>query len=259
MASAANGSHPTATRPEVKENDIEKKLVRMQKDIADSLGHELNLYEDYCMVFICANSNDVTAPQRDAELMELMKMHVRSGDTKAQGNESLQPLQLRSVITEGAAAELTIHRSVLPSVEEEDQDGEDGLLGESPAHTSSAGESGDELVTYEPPDALAVHFEDPRTGREYGLRSSSRRQAVGYTVAARTARRSQPKSRNPPCNMDAAEDAPLASHQPCNEPGTDCDERKAGDGRVPGSDATTQMRKRPRTASIIPEAHHVVS
>ncbi|KAF9729966.1 hypothetical protein PMIN01_11899 [Paraphaeosphaeria minitans] len=238
-----------ATQPELEKSDIEKKLVQMQKSIADSLGHELQpirrLLQD---LHLRQQQNNFLAAQRDAVLMELMKMYVKSGDAKAQGNESLQPLAPRSVVTGVAAAELKTHRSVLPSVEEEDQDGEDGLPADSLAHTSSAGESGDEVETYEPPDVLAVHFEDPPTGREYGLGSSYRRKAVGYTVAAHTPRRGQPESRNPPCNVEAAQDAPLAKH---NKPMTDCDERKVGDGRVSGDDAKTQTRKRQRTASII--------
>lgn len=161
------------------------------------------------------------------------------------------------MVNEGATAELTIHRSVLTSVEEEDHDGEDGLPADSPARTSSAGESGDEVETYEPPDVFVVHLKDPPTGRGYGLGTSYRRKAVRYTVAAHTVRRGQAESRNPPCNMDAAQDTPLAKDKPCKEPRTDYDERKVGDGRVPGNDATTQMRKRQRTASIIRQAYYV--
>ncbi|KAF9730306.1 hypothetical protein PMIN01_12239 [Paraphaeosphaeria minitans] len=202
-----------ATQPELEKSDIEKKLVQMQKSIADSLGHELQpirrLLQD---LHLRQQQNNSLAAQRDAVLMELMKMYVQSGDAKAQGNESLQPLAPRNVVTGVAAAEFKTHRSVLPSVEEEDQDGEDGLPADSLAHTSSAGESGDEVETYEPPDVLAVHFEDPPTGKK------------------------------------GCWDAPLAKH---NKPMTDCDERKVGDGRVSGDDAKTQTRKRQRTASII--------
>ncbi|KAF9728606.1 hypothetical protein PMIN01_13434 [Paraphaeosphaeria minitans] len=254
MASASDASRPAATQPELEKSDIGKKLVQMQKSIADSLGDELQpirrLLQD---LHLRQQQNNSLAAQRDAVLMELMKMYVQSGDAKAQGNESLQPLAPRSVVTAVAAAELKTHRSVLPSVEEEDQDGEDGLPADSLAHTSSAGESGDEVETYEPPDVL----EGPLTGREYGLGSSYRRKAVGYTVAAHTPRRGQPESRNPPCNMDAAQVAPLAKPKPCNEPETDCDERKVGDGKVSGDDAKTQTRKRQRTASIIRQGYHV--
>ncbi|KAL5372026.1 hypothetical protein DPSP01_013819 [Paraphaeosphaeria sporulosa] len=255
MASASDASRPAAAQPELEKSDIEKKLVQMQKSVADFLGHELQpirrLLQD---LHLRQQQNNSLAAQRDAVLIELMKMYVQSGDAKAQGNESLQPLAPRSVVTGVAAAELKSHRSVLPSVEEEDQDGEDKLPADSLAHTSSAGESGDEVETYEPPDVLAVHFEDPPTGREYGLGSSYRRKAIGYTVAAHTPRRGQPESRNPPCNMDAAQDAPLAKH---NKPVTDCDERKVGDGRASGDDAKTQTRKRQRTASIIRQGYHV--
>ncbi|KAL5372147.1 hypothetical protein PMIN06_012701 [Paraphaeosphaeria minitans] len=232
MANASNASGPTAVQPELEANTIETRLLRMQKNIADvrrSLQH----------LYLRQRENNFRAAQRDAELMELIKM-------QAPGDEPLQRLASRNVVNAGVAAELSIQRTVLPSVEEEVQDREDELPAGSPAHTSSAGESGDEVETYEPPDVVAVHFEVPATGKK----------AVGYTVGTYTARHGQPGSRSPPPNTDATQYAPLETHKPCNEPETD-DERKAGDASVPDDEAMMQMRKRQRTANIIRQAYHV--
>ncbi|KAF9728567.1 hypothetical protein PMIN01_13395 [Paraphaeosphaeria minitans] len=161
-------------------------------------------------------------------------MYLPSEDIKAPGNEPRQPSESRSVARLVIAAESQTHRRVLSSVQEEDANEEDEISADRQAHTSPAGESGEEGEPYEPPDVL-----DSWAEGEYRLASECRGKAV--TVAARTARE------GPPCNMGAAQDTRNPIRKACKEPVPDCHACRMSDENV-----TTRKRQRSQS-----QAYHL--
>ncbi|KAH8696871.1 hypothetical protein GQ44DRAFT_120755 [Phaeosphaeriaceae sp. PMI808] len=159
-----------------------------------------------------ARQNNSRAAQRDIVRDELMKILAPLCDFKTQGGELLRNVSChdRDMITctnkysqaephnvrvEKHIAMLQDDRNVLPSIEEQTQNGHDDLHTKSPAQISSSSEPEEDSEVYEPPEILdhakdgtisknpaSKRASDAEFERQRDIDASQKRRKMGSTI-----------------------------------------------------------------------------